>query len=165
MVVIHALFWFFSRRPSSVWWGFRYIMLQRLSSFPWFRAIFAGMGFLFALGSISGEAIFAAGMRLGRFDMLQIAGVLWPFERSVREAAAHAVMVSPAPPGLAILTLEDALAKNPHSADLMLAAMQYRTVIGDQAGTQIMFSRLKAVLSIKYMAPAIIKSVAFNPPS
>lgn len=162
LVAIKLLSAFLSRLLSLGYLGFRSTMRSRLSSLPWLRGIFVVLGILYALFSIAGEMTFAIGMRAGRFDMLQAAAYIWPFERNMREGPAHLVMVLPTDPNLAIPVLEKALDANPYSADLLLALMQYKAATRDAEGSNAAFHRLRRVLPPQYLSKAIIGSVAFN---
>lgn len=77
----------------------------------------------------------------------------------VREGPAHIVMVAGAPAQIAVPVIENALASNPYSADMIGALMQYYTNLGQEKEAMAMFYRFRAIVPREVMIRRVIDSM------
>ena len=139
--------------------GFLWLCRLRRSWLSWLRGICALAALVYVTFSLGGEIMYARSVARGDFAMLQRVGKLFPLERNLREGPAHAVMVLPAPPSVAIPILKDALAANPYSADLWIALLRYEAQAGNEAGALSAYSHVRAFLPMPVLAKAVIGTI------
>lgn len=88
---------------------------------------------------------------------MQRAAGVWPLDRDIREAPAHAVMIYDMPPTLAIAVLGQALKANPYSSDMLIALMKYSAMVNDQTRARSALTRLQSLLPPQVLDPELAR--------